>query len=84
MRVRFTYPIAVLALVALTATSASAYIRWAGPGYYLLENYYLLSGPYSVDADCEAALSQPPQREQYDTNAHCEFEATDPDAYPGN
>jgi len=66
----------VLATVA--TTPASAFEKWSGPGYYLLEAYYLKSGPYLSESDCNAALAAVPQKQREDTNAYCEYEATDP------
>ncbi len=72
--------VTVLAFAIIATTPASAFESWKGPGYYLLEAYYLLSGPYATQADCEAVLAARPAQERDDTNASCEYEATDPDA----
>ena len=65
---------------AIAITPARAFENWSGPGYYLLEDYYPVSGPYSNEADCQTALAALPQDQAYETNAMCDYEATEPDA----
>ena len=77
---KFRLAVVAFSLGTVAVTPASAFESWKGPGYYLLEAYYLLSGPYATAADCKAALAARPGQETQDTNAYCEYEATDPDA----
>lgn len=80
MRMLLWISIAGFGLMGMVA-SASADVNWSGAGYYLGESAMgfdleLISGPYSNEADCKAALSSVPQNEQQD--AFCDYFASDP------
>ena len=72
-------PMAAFMLGTVTVSPARAFENWSRPGYYLLEAYYLVSGPYSSEAACKVALAALPQKEREQANAECVYEATDPD-----
>lgn len=82
MHAKFPLSIAICMLtMAGISLPANADVNWSSAGYYLSESdygfdLYLISGPYSNEADCKSAISALSQDDQ--EVAFCDYYASDP------
>lgn len=86
MRTR-SWPLAAGFLLAgfIASAPVAADVSWSGTGWYVEESAIgydveLISGPYSSEADCNAA--KPPDDDTTGDSYSCDYESSDPTVAP--